>query len=714
MAPAVTPNPVTDHLLQDSEGSETKPQFAIDGHEIQENGHTETAKPQQLQRYWMRTLALILIPPIITIWYGIIWVRLVLGIENDDAAKYRTFSGSLIYYSWFIIGVFGLSWAQYGLLGVEVAMLQTPFWKAPNLVATLMHSNTTWSSPSGWCKAVYHRQFHMLWCLLALLSILPFIAFPLSGLVFELGDGHISASENPFVVGRNMTTYNNATIEDEKIPADWGTGLTPTIPGFGVIYTAPGIDRSAHSCLEKLPSTLPLTGSIPDMFLAPQADLPVSGKAWGLRLKYECSIVSKVSELTILSEKPVSIFSNVDSLSTGTRPVITLRTPSGSSIKIFNSSSNPNDLNMWSYSEMGISVSTLTGATYRNKTLVHGTLVGNAYDIPVDISESMVLEYALWQLQFQAYYDKPNETLPFNSTLGPVIEGMGSPFFLSENKTLVSNNTFFKIRQGQNFTISEPGAPLLPVKLNASITDLRDYFNPTSLTDYVLHTYPKPVLEPIMEVAAPIGVRCVVSSGAGTATLDGVTSTFSNFSRVDPYNNTQGQTGGVFGHRAQQILSATGFADFYLTSHLPGIQSADGNLGRYQGYIPSPALLRSVLAAYGIDAIDRMYGLTPGLEAAWESTDLTSSRKGKILTVASLIPGHGTGYAVLALFCLWSGLSVVLGLVYGFRKRPSDKLDGYSMFKQGADMADDIKHDDGVLRGQTFYENKTLRALPGR
>ncbi|OBT74374.1 hypothetical protein VF21_06804 [Pseudogymnoascus sp. 05NY08] len=560
MAFAASPNPVNDHLLQDSEGSENKPQFTIDGHEIQENGHTGTVKPPQLQRYWMRTLALILIPPIITIWYGIIWVRLVLGIENDDAVKYRTFSGSLIYYSWFIIGVFGLSWAQFGLLGVELAMLQTPFWKASNLVATLMHSNTTWSSPSGWWKAVYHREFHRLWCLLALLSIIPFIAFPLSGLVFELGDGHIKTSGHPFVAGWNTTTYNNASIVDPDTASAWKQGLTPTIPGFGIVYTAPDVDRSGHTCLRKVPNTLPLTESISDMFLAPQADVPISGKAWGLRVKYDCSIVRKASEFTILSEKPVSIFSFLDDHD-GKWPVVNLRTPSGSSIQIFNSSSTPDSMNMWSYSEMGMNVSTLVGATYRNRTSDNDTLGGNnSYDIPVDISESMVLEYALWQLQFRAYYDKPNEILPFNSTLGPVIEGMGSPFFLSESKTLVSNNTFFKIRQGGNFTVSEPGGS--PVGRNASITDLRDYFNSTVLTDYKLTTYPEPVIDPIIDVAAPIGVRCIVSSGAGTATLDGVTSSFSDFSRVDPDDNTQGQKGGVFGHKTQAMLSRTRFSDF--------------------------------------------------------------------------------------------------------------------------------------------------------
>ncbi|RDL36680.1 Uncharacterized protein BP5553_06032 [Venustampulla echinocandica] len=701
MASLVTTNAVKEHPLQDSESSDRKPQFATDDHEIQRNGHTGTVKPQQLQRYWARTLVLILIPCIVTVWYGVIWGRLVLGIENDDAAKYRTFSGSLIYYSWFLIGVFGLSWSQYGLAGVEVAMLQSRFWRAPNLVALLMHSNTTWSSPSGWLKAVYHREFHKLWCLLTLLSVAPFIAFPLSGLVFEIGDGHIRTSAHPFVTGRNATTYNNATGAGlvggtaTDLQGAWRIGSSPTIPGFGVVYTPPGVDRTEHSCLEQVPNTLPLTESIPDMFLAPQADVPASGKPWGLRVKYNCSIVRTASEFTVLSEKPVSIFSTVDAPRDNTRPIVTLRTPSGYSIQIFNSSNTPNNVNMWSYSEMGMSTPTTVGATYET----------SGYNIPVDITQSMVFEYALWQLQFRGYYDEANDTLAFNSTLGPVIEGMGSPFFMSENKTLVGNDTFFKIRGGENFTVLNPGGQ--PAKLNASITDLRDFFDPTKLTDYQMPKYP----EPVLEVAAPIGVRCVVSSGAGMATVDGVTSTFSDFERVDPDHDFKGLRAGVFGHLTQEILSRTKFSDFYKVSHLPS-EMPLGSLWRYQGYVPSEALLRSVMLAYGMDALKLMYGVTSGFEAEWVNTNLTSSREGKILTIASLIPGHGTGYLVLALFCLWSGLSIVLGIVYGFRKRPSDKLDGYSMFRRGADMSEDLNHNDEFLSGQSFYDNEKLQALP--
>lgn len=147
---------------------------------------------------------------------------------------------------------------------------------------------------------------------------------------------------------------------------------------------------------------------------------------------------------------------------------------------------------MWSYSEMGMSIPTTTAAKYA---------ASGGYNVPVDISQSLVIKYALWQLQFRGYYDD-GKIFPFNSTLGPPIERMGSSFFMSENKTLVSNDTFFKIRGGKNFTVLEPGGS--PAKLNASITDLRRVLNLTQLTDYQLITPHNKYPEPILEVAAPL------------------------------------------------------------------------------------------------------------------------------------------------------------------------------------------------------------------
>lgn len=77
------------------------------------------------------------------------------------------------------------------------------------------------------------------------------------------------------------------------------------------------------------------------------------------------------------------------------------------------------------------------------------------------------------------------------------------------------------------------------------------------------------------------------------------------------------------------------------------------------------------------------------------NTNLRSLREGNIFNIASLIPGHEAGHLVLALFYIWPGLSVALGIVYGFRKRPSEALDGCIMLKTGADMSGDLKHNDG-------------------
>jgi hypothetical protein len=698
MPSLITYNVAKEHPLQGGESTEQKPQFTSDDGEIQRNSHTRIVEPQKLQRYWARTLVLILVPFIVTAWYGVIWVHLVLGIENDDAVKYRTFSGSLIYYSWFIIGVFGLSWSQYGLAGVEVAMLQSQFWRAPNLVAFLMHSNTSWSSPSGWLKAIYHREFPRLWCLLALLSVLPFIAFPLSGLVFEISDGYIETSAHPLVIGRNSSSYRTGVFSDSAELNAWRLGVTPTIPGFGVIYTPQGIDRTKHSCLENVPNTLPLTESVSEMFLAPQADVPVSGKAWGLRVEYNCSIVHKASELTVLSERPASLFLSAGTLDQTKQPVVSLRTPSGYSIHIFNSSNAGIPVNMWSYSEMGTSILTSPLNGYEDQ--------GESNNA-TGISQSLVMEYALWQFQFRGHYDE-GKTPSFNTTLGPVIHGMGSPFFMSDNKTLVSNDTFFEIARDGNFTLLHPIGT--PIQLNASITDLRDFLDPAQLTDHELDTYDANYPEPILDVAAPIGVRCVASSGVGMATLDGVTSTFRDFKKVNPEPITGGVRG-IFGHTARDILSGTSFSDFYQASHSPR-ELPHGSLYRYQGYVNSQALLRSVQLAYAMDALELMYGITAGFEGGWVNTNLTTSREGKILGVASLIPGHETGYLVLALFCLWSGLSMALGIAYGFRKRPSDRLDGYAIFRHGADMSEELKQDDGFLSGQPFYDNERLRELP--
>jgi hypothetical protein len=87
--------------------------------------------------------------------------------------------------------------------------------------------------------------------MLAVISLLPFIALPLSGLVFEISDGYISTLEIAFVQGRNSTTFNER-YELNFYPAKeaWLVGSAPVMPGIGIIYTNESVDRSKHSAFE--------------------------------------------------------------------------------------------------------------------------------------------------------------------------------------------------------------------------------------------------------------------------------------------------------------------------------------------------------------------------------------------------------------------------------------------------------------------------------
>lgn len=91
----------------------------------------------------------------------------------------------------------------------------------------LMHGDSSWSGPGGWWKL--HRPLvgifrlsrrvkkgqngvgrdavpkpSALWGLLAFLSLLAFVALPLSGLTMELGDGYgFHGKDHPLATGRD-------------------------------------------------------------------------------------------------------------------------------------------------------------------------------------------------------------------------------------------------------------------------------------------------------------------------------------------------------------------------------------------------------------------------------------------------------------------------------------------------------------------------------
>ncbi|KAI0118994.1 hypothetical protein F4814DRAFT_223065 [Daldinia grandis] len=621
------------------------------------------------RRFWKRTLTLIIFPLAITAYYFVIWLHF--GRDPDDPVKYGSASEIRVFYSWFIISVFALEWSKYGLAGVESAMLQTPFWQVPNAVALMMHSESPWSGPDGWFKCLQwfgrpqKSLVHRLWSLLAILSLLVYVAVPLSGLSFETSDGYVPSSVPPMVIGHTWEDYNLRQMSfyyDGALKA-WEIGSPATIPGFGLIYTPEYVQREQYSGLKSVRNTLPLDDGIPEILLAPQASTPVSGKVWGLRAGYNCSMVKDASEFTILNQKSVSSYNSRRDTVQGQDQLawVRLETPSRQQhIYIFNTSSNKVDANnLWGYVEMGVTVNPTEGEADQS---INGT--GSNSSSQDGVSKVGILEYSLWQATTRGAYHNYSD---FNSTLDPVIKGMGHPLMQTPNGTFVTNNTFF----------------------NSSEYDL-DIDPPIG----------------IISLAPPIGIRCRAVSDLGTAELNPMKSTFHSFKQTpDPPVNAENETPRL-GTIARETMLGR-YSQIFTAINSPA-PIADSNSYLYRSYIQPQMLRKSIMLAFATDALQLMYDGTYGFEGAWMNPNMTSSKPGKVL-VTGTIPQN----ALAVCFAVWSVACTLLGVLYGFRQRWSDSLDGYSLFRFGVELADEVKDKPDFWNATEFHQSKTLETLPG-
>jgi hypothetical protein len=657
-----TPAPAEQYPLQHEQSDSSGPVGAAEAEKFQHTVcNTETIEKQLPSFYSLRLLAITCIPALITAYYSTI-LRYFLQRQDDTIAKYSNHSGSLVFYAWFVISIFGLSWAKFGLVGLESRMINSRCWGLQGRDTLQLRRSGTWSSPSSWVRGLWlwmrsptfrDIKVHRLRILLAVLSILPFVAIPLSGLVFELSDGYIASREAPQVRGWNVTTFNERYESfGEASPAlmAWKAGSVPVLPGIGIMYVAASADRSAFPSLQEIPNSFPLTESAPELFLAPQADSPTSGQAWGLRVSYNCSIVQSASEFTILTEKSASSLDNFGCIWKSTlEDCVALRTPSGNMIR--QGRSDPESVhNVEAYFEIG------TSAVARPpRYQIFG-------DPPVGENEnpaSYIMEYALWQFRNNGSYDDSIE--PFDATVGRTIEGLGSPLVRADNGGYVVDDTFFGSEGNDTEDLSR-----------------------SWMTAIVNNTRRSP-----LDAAPPVGVRCIASSQLGTAEIDGMTSTFGNFQRLDPEHHPMYNYGPEpFSAQAEAILGGQ-FFPHYIAGGLSGLRPVS-NSNRYSEFVSATALLRSVSLAYATDAFDLMYGMASGYKREWEEPRLTSSREGKILAAATLVPGPGMGRAVHGLLLSWALLSTGLGLYYtigkglillvagpGRRVNDDESLEGY-------------------------------------
>ncbi|KAE9368458.1 hypothetical protein N431DRAFT_560869 [Stipitochalara longipes BDJ] len=642
----------------------------------------QDARGQKLRRFYVRGLTAVLIPPLVTAYYFFIWFHYLRASPANSQVFFGPRGGLWVYYSWFVIGVIGLNLSSYGFEGIEASMLMDLRWAARDAMMVMTHGEHSWGGPGGWLKTTRNlfrfrsgkgKAPTKLWILLSILSLLVFIALPLSGLVMNFGSGFVTSKQNPLVTGFNYNSFNLRNINDVWAGAGiiWQYNFGAHVPGMGVIYTPTGIDRSDPSSTYLQTKSLPTDDGISQIFLAPQAEVPIAGNTWGLTMKYNCSIVTDLSDFTILS------------LRNGSKTVAS----SSNTFQYYNSNNDT------------------IGIYNRTNSLLLSAWAQNL---------EAVMEFGLtsWP-KFPVVYDSSYTTSCYYNAK-PDVTGRYPAF----DQELALEVLLWQYLQPQD--LFDPN-PVYNTSISSTIPSLFGAYKSDS-----------------GQSMSAIGVRCLSSSAVGTADIDGVQSTFSNFQATDtPIHNQTNNCAERFDPLALYsmfnniFIGVSGQATAWLSTLFSSVSAPPAFYAQYaddpddegSGLLTQLSMLQannlrsSMLRAHGAYAVQLMYNGGQGFSASDGSHGATFINENVTGFVATTVLQNGVVNPIYpaVLLCIWASGSLVLGLLYGLRRRWAPTLDGWSLFVFGLDLSEQVKSMPGLGLGATLdYENAhILKRLPG-
>lgn len=145
-------------------------------------------------------------------------------------------------------------------------------------------------------------------------------AFVLTGLTMETRDSFKAGKNRGVeVLGVNASTFHRRSAYDilEAAFHNWGQAQEANVPWNGAVYFTPGRKtrfnmtggntipsrtdfhpKRTSNHLNRGPST-----TIEPIFLAPQSEFPVTGETWGLLVEYRCDTVTALSDFKILNHR---------------------------------------------------------------------------------------------------------------------------------------------------------------------------------------------------------------------------------------------------------------------------------------------------------------------------------------------------------------------------------------------------------------------------
>ncbi|PVH83745.1 hypothetical protein DL98DRAFT_652209 [Cadophora sp. DSE1049] len=616
--------------------------------------------PCQTKRlFWIRTMTCILLPPSFAayyVWTYIKWLKP----GNDATTNVYTmsFNGKYIWWSWFVIGALGLNISNYSLSGVEAGMFISNHFKL-DIHQLEFHAEKSWSTLGGWkvlgISVWTRRKLTIPWALLFGLSVLSW-TFVLSGLTMNTSKSWAFGHRAGIAVsGVNETTMNTRTparVYKSALQL-WQTGAEPRLPKMGTFYSKPG-----HLLHANFSGSNTLPANVDDeIFLGPQANVPLSGTAWGMAIKYSCKGIHRLSDFAVLnrrlnSSSPgyVRNYSSDEDANASTEVTnvnFFYELEDGASIstlsQLSSGASSPDYMNFHAFAEIGLSPGFRKSLQWVDYGYGVDNHSGTERPSHGGLEEEEVLEFLLWQHLIISYV--VDDVKPVQHP----IPGLN----------------------GQH-------------------------------------------LSPLGESMFAIGARCTSSSVTGKAKINGLAGLFTEFTRVDPVPSIfsdvarfgigassillPGRTAkypwGIYIHPSG-VLDASMPDDFPSMSPLGvslpdnstfsytlvdtginwlrplftsiGVQNTQAMAGAffYHSYMQTEDLVHAIQQAYKHYAVQLMYNGQEGPMDGWSHQNLTGAVERFVLVDGEGVPP----LLVLICFVTWACGCVGLGLVYGMIRR---------------------------------------------
>ncbi|KAI4678489.1 uncharacterized protein J4E84_008745 [Alternaria hordeiaustralica] len=670
---------------------------------------------QPLRRFYFRTIVGILGPVIVVSYLITIWRIYLAPLHPESTVAFGPPGAKWVFYSWFVAGVIGLSLSLYGLAGAEAGMLMERTWRVEDAMRLMLHADNTWSGPGGWMKAIKwvvqirrKRNQHSklpspLWFVLALPSVVVFVAWPLSGLCLEMTSGflHDKPGQGANVTGFVQSTFN--AVPGSRRPSR-RSYITARVLGHGAVYTPENFDRSKNEFLKNVPVILPNAESVEEIFLTAQGETPIEGKAWGLLLHYDCKIVDKLSDFVLLKDRRSStdVWGSRSILPDLERMITVRRADQDSPIDEFTTAASPlgptDSLAPAATSTLAPVPSTVPNyMSYRlhdNKTFVEirkEPAGGDAGYLP-DLAKGVVNIGAVIETAYQSLSLRTgsNEEPPCG--------------WLYDMEYLSTSYCYHNLQE-------DPSKPYPGIEHKRAFEVLlwQTLFAPTGsgniTIDRTIESLTGEYIDGEERLGA-IGVSCTSSSSVGSANIDGVRSTYSNFQRSDTPVPTYTSKNDCAKRFSAETLACTlniteyGWLKWLFDSiGLPSpvdLLFEDPTEGAVLGitrfddhlyYLQADQLRQVLLQAYSTYAIKLMYNdgrdfiAVNGTHLESHVPDLTAFVAGTVIE-----PGVMPAAVPVALFGLWALISSGLCLLYGFRRRWSAILDGHTVFRLGAEL----------------------------